>query len=140
MIPKIIIKNMTWQSYYRKICFKVKYIWVKDFFSELNWEKSLISNTVYGRRNLKLFTNCHVFVGQICFSYTWVQIKTGGVTRAQSPTRVLLESYQSPTSNVVLTFSFFLIHSEFYFITNKEFINKFFSQKLPVLFSPVLIL
>ena len=29
-------------------------------FKELNCDKSIISNIVYGRRHLKLFTNCHV--------------------------------------------------------------------------------
>ena len=33
---------------------------VKDFFNEMNCKKSLLFNTVYGRRHSKLFTNCHV--------------------------------------------------------------------------------
>ena len=53
-------KNIIWESYYSKIDFKVKYIWAKDFLNELNCIKPLLSNTVYGRRHLKLFTNCLV--------------------------------------------------------------------------------
>jgi len=30
------------------------------FFNEIKCKKSLISNTIYGRRHLKLFTNCQV--------------------------------------------------------------------------------
>ena len=36
---------------YSKIDFKVKYIQVKDFFNEINCNKPLTSNTVYGRRH-----------------------------------------------------------------------------------------
>ena len=38
---------------YSKIEFKVKkYIWLKDFFTEINCKKSLIFNIVNGRRHL----------------------------------------------------------------------------------------
>ena len=40
--------------------FNVKYIWAKYFLNEINCIKPLLSNTVYGRRHYKLFTNCHV--------------------------------------------------------------------------------
>jgi len=33
LIPKKIIKNISWQSYYSKMDFKIKYIWVKGFLS-----------------------------------------------------------------------------------------------------------
>ena len=59
LIPKR-INYKKYQLTIEKIYFKVKYIWVKDFFNELNCEKSLISKTVYERRHSKLFTNCHV--------------------------------------------------------------------------------
>ena len=45
---------------YGKIDFTVKYIRVKYFRKEIDCKKSLISNTVCGRRHSKLFTNCHV--------------------------------------------------------------------------------
>ena len=40
--------------------FTVKKNMSLTFFKEINCKKSLISNTVYGRRHSKLFTNCHV--------------------------------------------------------------------------------
>ena len=45
---------------YGKIDFTVKYIRVKYFRKEIDCKKSLISNTVCGRKHSKLFTNCHV--------------------------------------------------------------------------------
>ena len=33
------IRNITWQSFYTKIDFKVKYIWVKDFVNEIHCKK-----------------------------------------------------------------------------------------------------
>ena len=53
-------KSIIKESYYRKNNFKVKYIWAKYFLNEINCKQPLISNTVYGRRHSKQFTNCHV--------------------------------------------------------------------------------
>ena len=53
-------KSSLKESYYRKINFKVKFIWAKYFLNEINCKQPLISNTVYGRRHSKQFTNCHV--------------------------------------------------------------------------------
>ena len=41
MIPKRIIINIIWQSYYSKIDNRLRYIGVKDFSNELNGKKSL---------------------------------------------------------------------------------------------------
>ena len=41
MIPKRIIINIIWQSYYSKIDNRLRYIGVKDFYNELNCKKSL---------------------------------------------------------------------------------------------------
>ena len=60
VIPKTIIKVYIKESYYHKINFKVKYILAKYFLNEINCKQPLISNTVYGRRHSRLFTNCHV--------------------------------------------------------------------------------
>ena len=54
LIPKRKIENIVWESSYSKIDFKVK-----DFLNKINYKKSLISHTVYVRRHLTLFTNCH---------------------------------------------------------------------------------
>ena len=43
-----------------KLISKLKNMWVKDFINEINFKKCLISNTVYGRRHSKLFTNSQV--------------------------------------------------------------------------------
>ena len=60
---------------FSKIDFKVKYIWVKDLFNEINCIHYLISNTVFGRRHSKPFINSHVswdtlyFVGATCLDW-----------------------------------------------------------------------
>ena len=41
LIPKRIIINIIWQSYYSKIDHRLGYIGVKDFSNELNCKKSL---------------------------------------------------------------------------------------------------
>ena len=41
LIPKRIIINIIWQSYYCKIDHRLRYIWVKNFSNELNCKKSL---------------------------------------------------------------------------------------------------
>ena len=57
LIPKKIIKKNIRQSN-SKIDFEVRLS--KRFYNEINCKKCLISNTVYGRRHSKLFTNCYV--------------------------------------------------------------------------------
>ena len=60
LMPKKIIINITLSSYCSEIDKKIKYNWAKVLFNEINCKKFLISYTVYERRHLKLFTNCHV--------------------------------------------------------------------------------
>ena len=69
-------KNTIWELCYSKIDFKVKYIQAKDLFNKMYCEKPLISNTVYGRRHLKLFTHVPwdtLYFPGILFQY-WHQI------------------------------------------------------------------
>ena len=67
-IQKRIVRNIAWQSFYRLIDFKVKYIWVKEFVNKINWKKSIISNIIYGKRHSKPFTNVSCFVGHAVYS------------------------------------------------------------------------
>ena len=47
-------------AYYDKKKFQSKIYLSKDFVTEINCKKSVISYKVHGRRHSKLFTNCHV--------------------------------------------------------------------------------
>ena len=51
---KRITKNIIWRSYSCKHDFRLKCIWIKDFFNKINCKKSLWINTAYGRTIHKL--------------------------------------------------------------------------------------
>ena len=71
MIPKRIIKSIVWQSYNSKIYFKVKHIWVKELFNEINCE--VLYNTIW--KKTKLITNCHVSWDTLYVDKSWDHIK-----------------------------------------------------------------
>ena len=56
----MIIKIFNGSHFIAYLDFKVKYIFVKSVLTLNKLQTSLTSNTVYGRRHSKLFTNCHV--------------------------------------------------------------------------------
>ena len=68
MIPKRIIINIIWQSYYSKIDHRLRYIGVKDFSNELNCKKSL--NLIqYFEDDILNYSSTFMFRGTPCISY-----------------------------------------------------------------------
>ena len=114
MIPKLDNnKNIIWESCYSKIDLKVKYIQAKDFFNEINYKKSLIFNTVYGRRHSYLFINCHVswdtLYKKVVISVSKIKSELVAITQFLPTNVVNLQNFPKLTMFYIL-FTHFNIH------------------------------
>ena len=65
LIPKTIIKIL-WELYCSKLDFKVKYIWAKDFFNEINCKKNFIIIIQYMYDYIKYYSLTVMFRGTPC--------------------------------------------------------------------------
>ena len=94
---KRIIKNILWQSYYDKIDFKVKYIWINFFLNEINCKQSLIS---IWKKIFKTVHQLSYFVGHpVCHRIDLFcsYFKTRGATKSHSYTSSVIYTWPSPS-------------------------------------------